>query len=104
MCSTSLGNLCRECIEDLDDADLLRSKLRLWLDSSNYVRNALLVCLSEDRLDTCMSVLDEWTCVSVEVDRLLRIEEHCLAWIHLEDEVLERTEADHLEESVLLLL
>ena len=63
-----------------------------------------LIRLSQDRLDACMCILDKRTCVSVEVDGFLRIEEHGLAWIHLKDEILQGTEADHPEEGILLLL
>ena len=51
-----------------------------------------------------MGILDERSCITVEVNRFLRIEEHCLSWVYLEDEVLQGTEADHLEECILLLL
>ena len=50
-----------------------------------------------------MSILDERTCIAVEVDRLLRVEEHCLLRVDLEDEVLQCSKADHSEESILLL-
>jgi hypothetical protein len=38
-----------------------------------------------------MSVLDERTCVAVEVDRLFGVEEHVLAGVDLEDEVFQGT-------------
>ena len=44
-------------------------------------------------MDAGVGVLDEGTCVAIEVDRLLGIEGHVLAGIHLEDEVLECTES-----------
>ena len=51
-----------------------------------------------------MSILDERSCISVEIDRLLRVEKHGLLRIHLHDEVLEGTESDHVEEFVFLIL
>ena len=101
---SSLCDLCWEGIENLDDTYFLWSKFRLRLYSLGRMSYTLGISLTEDRLDSCMSVLDERTGVTVEVNRLLRIEEHCLSWVNLEDEVLQCTEADHLEERILLIL
>ena len=38
-----------------------------------------------------MSILDEGSCVAVEVDRFFRIEQHVLAGINLQDEVFQGT-------------
>ena len=53
----------------------------------------VVACLALERADAGIGVLDEWPGVAVEVDTLGRIEEHVLAWVNLEDEVLERTHA-----------
>ena len=47
------------------------------------------MCFAEDRADASVGILDERTCVAVEVDRFFRIEHHVLARIHLEEEVFE---------------
>ena len=65
--------------------------------------DTLFVCLAKDRLDTGMGILDERTGITVEVDRLLRVEEHGLARVNLEDEILQGTKAYHLEEFILFL-
>ena len=51
--------------------------------------DALFCRLAQDAADAGVGVLDKRTRVSVEVDALLRIEEHVLACVHLEDEILE---------------
>ena len=51
-----------------------------------------------------MGILDERSRVSVEVDGFLRVEEHRLLRIHLDDEILQGAEPYHPEQFVLLLL
>ena len=67
------------------------------------MRDTSFIRLAEYRLDSRMSILNERACISVEIDRLLRIEEHGLLRIHLEYEILEGTETDHSEQRILLL-
>ena len=100
---SSLGNLRRESIEYLDNTNFLRRKGSIILKHIGSIFQSLCICLAENGLDTCMSVLDERSCIAVEVDGFLRIEEHGLPWVHLEDEVLKRSKAYHPEESVLFL-
>ena len=47
-----------------------------------------LFCLAENRLDTCISILDERPRITIKVDGLFWIECHVLAGIHFQDEVL----------------
>ena len=54
--------------------------------------DALGSSLAHDAADTSVGVLDERTCVAIEVDTLFWVEEHVLAGIYLEDEVLQRSE------------
>ena len=49
---------------------------------------------TQHRLNTSVGVLNERTCVAVEVDRLLRVEHHVLARVDLEQEVFQRTKTD----------
>ena len=51
-----------------------------------------------------MGVLDEGTCVAIEVNRLLRVEKHVLAGIDLEDEILEGTHTNNTGCLLLLFL
>ena len=60
--------------------------------------------LAEHRLDTGIGVLDERTCVAVEVDGFLGVEGHILACIYLKDEVLERSQSHDAGNVVGLLL
>ena len=48
---------------------------------------------AEDGADAGVGVLDEGAGITVEVDRLLRVEQHVLAGIHLEDEVFQGSHA-----------
>ena len=50
-----------------------------------------------------MGVLHKRACVAVEVDGLLRVEEHGLLRVDLEDEILQGTEADGVVKLVGLL-
>ena len=51
-----------------------------------------------------MGILDERPGIPVEVDGFFRVEEHLLAWINLEDEILECAEPYHVIEFFFLLL
>ena len=68
MCCASLCNLCRESIEYLDDTNLLRREFNSCVKYVCSMGYTLFISLSENRLDTCMRVLDERTCISVEID------------------------------------
>ena len=103
MSSTCLCNLSRESIQDLDDTDLLWREFHVTGENRCIMCKSLCIRLAEDRLDTSMSILNKRTGVTIEIDRLLRIKEHGLARIHLKNEVLKSTKADHLEERILLL-
>ena len=83
MRSTSLCHLRREGIEYLDDTHFLRREFNSGIKYVSRMRNTLFISLSENGFYTGMSILYEWSCISVEVDRLLRVKEHCLARIHL---------------------
>ena len=86
-----IGYGCCEVVHLLDEVNL---RLVDWGICALFCRNrdALGFCLAHDSADTSVGVLDERTCIAVEVDTLLRVEEHVLAGIHLEDEVLQRSE------------
>ena len=71
--------------------------------SSRSVDTTLLG-LAQNRADTCVGVLNEGTCISVEIDRLARVEEHSLLGIDLQDKVFERTQTNHSRYSISLLL
>ena len=49
-----------------------------------------------------MGVLDEGACVTIEVNRLLRIEKHILAGIDFQDKVLQGTHTDNAGNLLLL--
>ena len=49
--------------------------------------------LSHDRADAGVGILDKRTGIAVEVDRLLGVEQHILACINLEDEILKGTQS-----------
>ena len=56
-------------------------------------------CLTQNTADTGISILDERSCITIEIDTFLRIEEHVLTGIDLQDEVLQSThthDASHL--------
>ena len=54
----------------------------------------MLFGFAEDGGDTGIGVLNEGTCVAVEVNGLFGVEEHVLSGIHFEDEVFEGTQTD----------
>ena len=71
---------------------------------STAVVDTLLVSLTEYRADTRVCVLDKWAGVTVKVDTLAWIEEHCLLRINLEDKVLKCTKTNHCADLIGLLL
>ena len=77
-----------ELVELLYKLNLLLVE-RHCVGESSRDADALSLSLAQDRADTSVCVLDERTGVAVEVDRLLRVEEHVLASVNLEDEVLQ---------------
>ena len=66
--------------------------------------DACSLSLAEDGAYAGIGVLYERTCVTVEIDTLLRVEEHILAGVNLEDEVLQCAETHDACYLVLLLL
>ena len=63
-----------------------------------------LFCLAENRLDTCISILDERSRITIKVDGLFWIECHVLAGIHFQDEVLQGTQTNDTGDIVRLFL
>ena len=43
----------------------------------------------EHRLNTCISILDKWSCITIEVDRFFRIECHILTGIDFQNEIFQ---------------
>ena len=78
---------CAEFVHLLDELDFLARKTRYSRDSRKTRSFA------EDGADTGVGVLNEGAGIAIEVDTLLRVEEHVLAGIDLEDEVFQRAHA-----------
>ena len=99
--ATVLGSLVqhhRPAVHHHDDFLLLGLQITDFHFAFEF--NALFFGLAQHRTDTCVGVLHKRTRVAIEVDGLLRIEEHCLLRINLEDEILQGTESDGVIEFV----
>ena len=86
-----IGYSCSKVVHLLDEVDLLLVDRSICTQLCRNL-DALGCCLAHDAADTSVGILDERTCVAVEVDTLFWVEEHVLAGIYLEDEVLQRSE------------
>ena len=49
-----------------------------------------------------MRILNKGTGIAVEIDRLLRIKQHLLARIHLQNEILQSPQTNHMIKLILL--
>ena len=102
MCQTGFGYFGRETVQYFHQTHLLSIEFgALNFRTKVY---ALVSRLAEYGLDAGVGVLYEWARVAVEVYALLRVEKHCFLRVHLDYEILERSEREHPEKFVLLLL
>ena len=68
------------------------------------MHESALLRFAENAADTGVRILDERSGITVEINGFLGIEEHLALRIHLDDEILECTEAYHAIEFLLLLV
>ena len=84
------------CVELLYEVDfLLRQQVVAQLLGDKAAASCRLASLAHDRAYAGVGVLNKRTCVAVEVDRLLGVEEHVLACVNLEYEVFQCAETYH---------
>ena len=83
-----IGYGCCEVVHLLDEVDLLLVDRSICTQLCRNL-DALGCCLAHDAADTSVGILDERTCITVEVDTLFWVEEHVLACVHLEDEIFQ---------------
>ena len=86
--ATGFSNHTREIGKSLNERNLLV----VWCYIGNLGLHSSLGCLAKKRLNACVGVLDKRSGVSIEVNRLLRVERHILARINLQNEVFKRTQ------------
>ena len=81
-----------------------RGLLLVGSHTADVLGLVVLTALAQYRLDAGIGVLDEGTGVAVEVDGLAGVEQHGLPGVHLKDEILQRTQANHAQHIVTLVL
>ena len=64
----------------------------------------MIICFAQNAADASVGVLDEGTCVTIEIDALLGVEQHVLSGIHLQDEILEGSHTNDAGNLATLLL
>ena len=88
--------------QHLNQTFFFRTQFNTAWDDSRDAESGF-CCLAQNRLDTCVCILDERTGVSVEVDRLFRVEGHVLAGIYFQDEIFQGTQTYDACDVVLLI-
>ena len=76
-----IGYSCSKVVHLLDEVNLLLVDRSVCAQLCRNL-DALGCCLAHDAADTGIGILDERTCVTVEVDTLFWVEEHCCEEVH----------------------